>query len=146
MLWYLVIGIGSTVIIWFFVYLKRKQNEIEENFQRRFSGKNIKLLDKNALFIAQESDGYSHFRGIGYLVLTDDELYFERQLRRKVVPIPITSITRVGETRRLGGQNPGKPILKIDFKDMNGKNDSIGLCVKKLERWKKEIAATIGKT
>ncbi len=143
MLWYLLIGFGSIIIIWFFVYLKRKQDQTEENFQKRFSGKNIRLLDKYAMFIAQESDGYSHFRGMGYLVLTDDELYFERQLGNKVIPLPITSIVQVGDTKRLGGQNPGKTMLKISFKDNNGENDSIALCVKELAQWKKEIAAAI---
>ena len=143
-MWYIVIALGCAVVVCFFVYLKKKQDELEANFQQRFSGKNIRLIDKTALFVAQESDGYSHFRGIGYLVLTDDELYFERQLVSKVVQIPITSIKNVGETYSLGGQNPGKSMLRIDFKDSSDKNDSIALRVKELERWKNTIACMIG--
>ncbi|MFC1569304.1 hypothetical protein ACFL4L_03650 [bacterium] len=101
------------------------------------------MLDKKVLFIAQESDGCSHFRGIGYLVLTDDELYFERQLRSKIISIPITSLRNVEETRRLAGQAPGKSMLRIVFKDSFGNTDSIALCIKDLEQWKIEIAALI---
>lgn len=144
MVWYVVIGVASIALILFFMLLKRKQDALEESFQKRFAEKDIKLLDKYALFVAQESDGYSHFRGIGYLVLTSEELYFERQLKKKVVQIPVSCITHVGETTRLGGQSPGKTMLKITFKDLNGKQDSIALCVKELGQWKKEIAGTMG--
>jgi hypothetical protein len=143
-MWYVVIGLGCAAVVWFFIHLKKKQDELEGKFQQRFSGKNIRLIDKTALFVAQESDGYSHFRGNGYLVLTDDELYFERQLVSKVVQVPITSIKNVGETRSLGGQSPGKLMLRIDFKDSSGKSDSIALRVRELERWKSAIAGVIG--
>ena len=81
---YLAIVTGIVLIIWFFVYLKKRQDEVESNFQKRFAGKNIRMLDKAALFVAQESDGYSHSRGIASLVLTDEELYFERRIIKKI--------------------------------------------------------------
>jgi hypothetical protein len=144
-IWYIAIALGCALVVCFFVYLKRKQDELEAGFQQRFSGKNIRLVDKNALFVAQESDGYSHFRGIGYLVLTDDELYFKRQLINKVIQVPISSIKNVRETYSLGGQNLGKLMLRIDFDDSSGKNDSMALRVKELKRWKKAIADMINK-
>jgi hypothetical protein len=139
------IGIGCVALILFFVFLKKKQDELERNFQRRFFGKNIKLLDKTALFVAQESDGYSHTRGIGYLVLTDEELYFERQLVHKVLEIPISSILGVGTTKRLAGQGMVNPMLKIEFNDNLGKEDSVALCVKDLLQWEKVIGSSLGK-
>jgi hypothetical protein len=139
------IGIGCVALILFFVFLKKKQDELESNFQRRFFGKNIKLLDKTALFVAQESDGYSHTRGIGYLVLTDEELYFERQLVHKVLEIPISSILGVGTTKRLAGQGMVNPMLKIEFNDNLGKEDSVALCVKDLLQWEKVIGSSLGK-
>ena len=100
-------------------------------------------MDKHATFIAQVSDGYSHFRGTGYLVLTDEEVSFERQLVKKVVSIPIRSITQVGETKRLAGRSPGRLTLKIDFINSDNTNDSIALCVKELDLWKQEIGALL---
>jgi hypothetical protein len=96
-------------------------------------------------FRAQESHGYSQAEGKGYLVLTDDELYFDMVLLSKVLSIPVASIIKVGQTNRLLGVNPGRPMLKVEFEDSNGNNDSIALNVKELEMWKKEITAVITK-
>jgi hypothetical protein len=138
---YIGIIIGVSAIVWFFVFLKKKQDKLEVNFQKRFSGKNIKYLDKCAVFRAQESHGYSQSEGKGHLVLTDDELYFEMVLLNKVLSISASSIIKVGQTNRLLGVNPGRPMLKVEFKDRNGKNDSIALSVKELEKWKRAITA-----
>ena len=127
------------IVIIFFVHLKRKQDEIEVNFQKRFAGKKIQFMDKHAVYIAQESDGYSHFRGMGYLVLTEDELYFERQLVKKIVKIPTGSIVKVDKTKRLAGQGPGM-MLKVVFQTQDGEQDAIGWKVKELEQWIKEIS------
>lgn len=132
-----IIFVGIVIIV--FVHLKRKQDEIEANFQKRFAGKKIRFLDKNALYVAQESDGYSHFRGQGYLVLTEDELYFERQLVKKIIKIPTGSIVKVDKTKRLAGQGPGI-MLKVVFKTQDGEQDAIGWKVKELEHWIKEIS------
>jgi len=142
---YIFIGIGIIIITGFFLYLKKKQDELENDFKKRFSGKNILLLDKHAEFIAQESDGFAQVRGLGYLVFTDEVLFFQRQLGNKVVLIPIHSIIQAGETRRLGGRSPGRTMLQIKFKDNSGKNDSIALLVKELSLWKKVIAGAIDK-
>ena len=139
----LLIGIIGVVfvgiVIRFFVRLKRRQDEMEADFQKRFAGKNIRFMDKHALYIARESDGYSHFRGQGYLVLTEDELYFERQLVKKIIEIPTGSIVKVDKARRLAGQGPGM-MLKVVFKTQDGEQDAIGWKVKELERWINEIS------
>ena len=128
------------IVTIFFVFLKRRQNEVEASFQKRFAGKKIRFIDKYALYIASESNGYSHFRGAGYLVLTEDELYFERQLNRKKVTIPIDSIVKAEQTRRLAGQSPGRMMLKVVFETPDGEQDAIAWRVKKLEQWIKEIS------
>lgn len=137
------IFIGISATVWFFVFLKKKQDKLEEHFQIRFAGKNIRYMDKKVVFRAQESDGYSQGEGMGYLVLTDDELDFEMALLDKVLSIATSSITKVGETNRLLGVNPARTMLKIDFKDSNGKDDAIALNVKDLKRWIREISAAM---
>ena len=82
---------------------------------------------------------------MGYLVLTNDELYFERQLDGKTFKIPITSITQVGEAKRLAGQNPGPLMLKVDYKSSDGIDDAIAWRVKELDRWKNKITALMKK-
>ena len=142
---YTYIGIisGVSAVVWFFVFLKKRQDALEVNFKKRFSGKNIRHLDKNAVFKAQESDGYSQTQGMGYLVLTDDELYFEMGLLNKVISISAAFITRVGETKRLLGVGTIRPMLKVEFKDSKGNNDSIAIYVKELELWKKAITGVM---
>jgi len=132
----IIVGIVTT----FFVYLKRKQDEVKASFEKKFAKKKIQFMDKYALYVAKQSDGYSHFRGNGYLVLTDDELYFERQLDRKIIIIPIGSIVKVERTKRLGGQSPGKMMLKVVFETQDGEQDAIAWKVKELEQWIKEIS------
>ncbi len=127
------------LVIYFFVRLKRRQDEMEANFQKRFSGKKIRFMDKHAIYIARESDGYSHFRGQGYLVLTEDELYFERELVKKIIEIPIDSIVKVDKTKRLAGQGPGM-MLKVVFNTQDGQQDAVAWKVKDLERWIDEIS------
>jgi hypothetical protein len=137
--WYLLIGIGIVAIVLLFVRLKKRQDELAASIERRFRGKRIRMQDKHAFFIALKSDGYSHSRGQGYLVLSDEELYFERLIARKVVPIPFGAIVSAGKTRRLAGQNLVRNMLQIEFKDKNGNLDAIGLVVKELDRWIQEI-------
>ncbi len=140
---YIGIILGVSAVVWFFVLLKKRQDALEVNYQKRFSGKNIRYLDKTASFKAQESDGYSQTQGMGYLVLTDDELYFEMGLLNKVISISAASITKVGETKRLLGVGTIRPMLKVEFRDSRGKNDSMALHVKELESWKKEITSVM---
>jgi len=138
---YIIVFIVISVL---FIFLKKRQDEVEANFQEKFTGKEIKIMDKYAMYISKESDGYSHFRGVGYLVLTEDELYFERQLNRKVIRIPVGSIVTVEKTRRLGGQSTGRMLLKVVFETPDGKQDAIAWSVKKLNRWIEEISMVAG--
>ena len=96
------------------------------------------------MFHAQESDGYSHTRGIGYLVLTDNELYLERRVVTKVLEIPTSSILDVGETRKLSGQSTIRPVLKIEFTDSFGKKDTVAIGGRELLQLKKAIRTSIG--
>ena len=124
-------------------YVKKKEIELEASSQKKFAGKNILFMDKHALFIAQQSDGYSHVRGMGHLVLTDEELHYERQFGKKVISIPLSSIVHVGQTLRLAGQSPGRPMLKVVFTTLEGQEDAVAWRVKELQRWKHEISAVI---
>ena len=143
MMKWIVAFLAVVAVTIFFGFLKKRQDDVEERFRKRFAGQNIRLMDKYALYVAQESDGYSHFRGSGYLVLTDQELYFERQLKRKVVSIPVNAIVQVGETMRLGGQSPGKRMLRVDFWNGQGRPDAIAWRVKEIDRWQQELSALI---
>jgi hypothetical protein len=131
------------VLIQFFRFVKRKEIELEQAFQKRFSGRKILLMDKTARIIAQQSHGYSQKVGMGHLVLTSQELYFKMQLLNREVSIPAASLLNVGETRRMLGKNPLRTMLKVDFKTIDGKEDAIALIVKDLSSWRAEISNVI---
>ena len=139
MVWFVLL-IAAICLVIFFIFLKKRQDALEESFQNRFAGKIIRIMDKHALYVARKSDGYSHVRGIGYLVLTEEELYFERQLDRKITIIPTDAISSVGSTKRLAGQSPGQIMLKVEFDLGEGNLDEIAWKVKDLESWEREIA------
>ena len=142
MIWVLIL-LAVTVIAAGLGYVKKKEIELEASFQERFAGKNIRFMDKHAVFIAQQSNGYSHVRGMGYLVLTDEELYYKRQFGNKVLSIPLSSIVHVGQTSRLAGQSPGRSMLKVAFTTPAGQEDAVAWRVKELQRWIDEISAAI---
>lgn len=134
------------IVAVFFILLKRRQDEVKAKIKERFAGQRIRFMDEYALYVARQSDGYSHFRGTGCLVLTEDELYFERQLNRKTIVVPTVAIVAVEKTRRLAGQSPGKMMLKVVFKTEDGEQDAIAWKVRELEQWIKEISATAKNT
>ncbi len=138
--------IGVFAIFQFFHFIKRKAIELEKAFQGRFSKQKILLVDKTARVIAQQSHGYSQKSGMGYLVLTPQELYFKMQLFNREITIPASSLMNVGETRRMLGKNPLRAMLKVDFKTVDVKEDAITLIVEDLPHWKTEILHLINKS
>ena len=144
MTWFLV-TIAVICLVIFFVFLKKRQDELEKSFQKRFIGKKILYMDKYARIIAQQSRGLSQIAGMGYLVLTSQELYFKLQLMHMEISIPVSSLLRAGDTRRMGGKNPLRTMLKVDFNTVDGKEDAIALLVKDLSRWKAEISSIMNK-
>ncbi|CAD7840687.1 MAG: hypothetical protein [Olavius algarvensis Delta 4 endosymbiont] len=140
---YLGIALAICAGVWFFVYLKRRQDLLEANFQERFSGKNIRYLDKHAVLKAQKSRGYSQVQGMGYLVLTDSELVFAMQLLDNSISISTDSIQGVGKTKRLLGVGHVLGMLLIEYADHSGNQDALALRVKKLEAWQDQIRAVM---
>ncbi|MDH3641150.1 MAG: hypothetical protein OES38_03585 [Gammaproteobacteria bacterium] len=106
---------GTLAVVWFFVVLKRRQDALEQNFQRLFSNKDVMRVDKKATFKGQRSHRFSQTQGVGYLVLTCDELYFEMGLLDKVLSIPVGSITGVDQSTRMLGAGTIKPMLKVEL-------------------------------
>lgn len=136
--------IGLGIVIWFFVWLKKKQDRLEDIFQKRFRGKEILIVDKAVVFRAQRSRGYSQISGKGYLVLTQSELYFHMVMIEMIIAIPITAITQVDQGARLLGTNPGRSMLLVDYRDEEGELDTIAMNVKDLSLWIQKIQQLIG--
>lgn len=141
MIWFVV----SIALVCVVLFLKNKQDQLEESFQKRFAGQQILSMDKYARLIAQQSHGLSQVSGMGYLVLTGQELYFKLQLNSKEISIPGAALMSVGETRRMGGKNPLRTMLKVEFRTSDGQEDAIAFLVKDQPLWKAEIAKVMKK-
>lgn len=128
------------ILIRFIRFARRREAELEQNFQARFAGEEIIHMDKQVQIMAQQSRGFSQASGLGRLVLTPRELYFTMQLMNREIAIPVSSLKSVGETRRMGGKGTIRPMLKIVFSTPDGEEDAIALIVKDRERWQAEIA------
>lgn len=131
--------IAGVAVVWFFSVLKRRQDELEQNFRNRFANADVQRVDKHVVFKAQRSHGYSQAQGMGYLVLTDAELYFEMSLLDKVISIPLTSVSKVGQAKRMLGVGTIRPMLTVEFTNAKGEADAIALFVKELSDWKNAI-------
>lgn len=62
MKWIICIIIVCAITV-FFIVLKSRQDKPEANFQIRFSGKKIKIMDKYALYIAKRQMDILIFEG-----------------------------------------------------------------------------------
>lgn len=140
---YIGAAIAVSVVIWFIVYAKKRQDKLENDFNQRFANQNVRLLDKYAVLKCHESCGYSQVQGVGYLVLTDDILHFEMGLLDKDIQISTSDIFGIEETRRLLGVGTIRLMLRIMYKNSEGENDSIALFVKDKAKWTEEISRII---
>ncbi|RMG00859.1 MAG: hypothetical protein D6726_10585 [Nitrospirae bacterium] len=118
-----------------FVFLKRLSRSRTDEVLKRFSGKEIILLEKAANFFGQESLGYAQIRGNGTLLLTGDEIFFQMWLPKKELQIPLSSILSVEVTRSHLGKTKGVRLLKVTFKNPQQERDSVAWIVRDVDRW-----------
>ena len=138
--WIILITVGAVGFgYWAIVSIRNKRELFEQGIENRFPNDSIRFIDKNAILRAQESRGYSQVEGMGYLILTKDELYFEMMLFSNTIAIRLDRISGLSETRRIKGKSSIKPMLRIDYTDSSGKDDAIGISVKDLSGWKKKL-------
>lgn len=135
--------LGLSAVVWFFVFLYKKQKQLEASFKKRFTGKCVLYLDKHAVLKAQRSRGYSQAQGMGYLVLTETRLDFEMQLLNRMITINVKNITQVGQGKRLLGVGTFRPMLIIDYIDNNADIDSLAFTVNDIGRWQTALTKVI---
>jgi hypothetical protein len=101
------------------------------------------VLSSTANFYGQKSLGMLQVRGNGNLYLRDQEISFRKWLSKKIIQIPLASITSVETPRSHLGKTKGRTLLKIIFTNEDGKNDSIAWSVDNLSEWTKHIEKII---
>lgn len=135
----LAIALGTSLLLWFFYFLWRRQKLVEQRMLEKMEGHEIILPLEHILFRAVESSGYSQSTGMGYIALTKSFLFFEFILLDLVITVPIANLRGAEFVRRLKGVSPAKKMLRIKFINDKGENDSIAINVKDMELWKNTI-------
>lgn len=100
---------------------------------------NARLIVPGANFFGQESHGLTQLRGNGTLVLTDNELHFERWLSRREYRIPLHAIRAIEMATSYLGKSIFRPLLKVVFVDEAGNTDSMAWYVPDVEDLKRTL-------
>lgn len=82
---------------------------------------------------------------MGYFVLTQYGLYFKMQLMEIELSLPVQSLLNVGITHRMGGKNPLRSMLKVDYQSRAGKADALAFLVNDFSLWQSELSSLIKK-
>jgi len=97
-----------------------------------------------ANFFGSGSKGMGQVRGNGVLLLTGSQLYFRMLMPEREVRIPVDSISSVSTPRSFLGKSKLSPLLRVDFKRADGKDDSAAWMVRELDRWVEELKKAAG--
>jgi hypothetical protein len=124
--WQLVLIIMTVVVALgiLLVTQMRIGRQREQALRARFP--QARVIIPRANFFGQESKGRFQWRGNGTLVVTDQEVFFEKWLPRREVHIPLTSIQAVETPRRFLGKTLGSnPLLKITYRAEGKQTDAV---------------------
>ncbi len=135
--------IGLSLLGWFFYYLWQRQNLVQQRLNITIDGHKIIQPMEHVMFRAQASAGYSQTSGMGYLVLTDQGLYFELALLDLVICVPNNNLTSAEYVYRLKGVSPGQKMLQISYLDANGEPDAIAVTMENMDLWLEAIISVI---
>ena len=114
---------------------KKRQEEI----LKKFEGQKVLGAFGSANFFGLESKGVKQIRGNGFLVLTENKLYFEMWVKpRTIIEIPIKSIKKIETVKSHLYKSRFNPLLKVIFTNDIGEIDSVAWMVGKnrLEEWR----------
>ncbi len=131
---------GSVIFITGLVlFLRRLQKTAIIEVNNAYPEAGRKLTSPMANLFGVRSAGYKQIRGNGILLATDSTLYFRMLLPRREMLIPFGSIESVETPRSFLGKTKGVKLLKVDFRNADGKQDSAAWLVDNLDTWIKTL-------
>ena len=138
-----ILVVGVSLAIFFNVFFKQMKTSGVERIQERFPTEQIVLSETTANYFGLESRGSLQIRGNGVLVLTQDELWFSRLVKREDISIPTNTIQAVRLVdSHLGKRILGRQLIYVQFEGSDGA-DSVAWLVADPNRWQTEIASLI---
>ncbi|MBD2544623.1 hypothetical protein [Planktothricoides raciborskii] len=138
-----IVIVGVSLAIFFTVFFKQMKTSGVERIQERFPTEQIILKETTANFFGLESRGSFQIRGNGVLVLTQDELWFSRFIKREDITIPTNTIQAVRLVdSHLGKRILGRQLIYVQFQGAGGL-DSAAWLVADPNRWQSAIASLL---
>ncbi len=110
----------------------------DESIAREFAGVDVVRKAPMANYLGLESKGGKQLRGNGALVVTADEVWFQRAGGNAPLRVPRSAITGASVVRSHAGKAVGRPLVRIDF-DGPGGPDAAAWYVPDAESWAAEL-------
>ena len=136
---YVAILIGVSVIAGFFYFMSRRKKIVRKLIEEKIQGQTVIMPTEHVIFRAVESSEYSQTRGMGFIALTEEFLYFELVLLKLEITVPTNKLKGAERVGQLKGVSPGRNMLLIKFTNEKGKDDSMAINVIDKDQWIKAI-------
>jgi hypothetical protein len=127
--------VPAVLILW----IRGLSRSAAAKMRARLGEHRILLMDRGANFFGVKSRGIGQLRGNGCLALTRDELLFLMWVPRREIRIPRSDILRAGKTRTHVGKASFFPLLRVHFRNEEGKEDAIAWRVRNLKEWLEKL-------
>ncbi|MHC4607344.1 MAG: hypothetical protein ACYTAF_10520 [Planctomycetota bacterium] len=127
--------VPAVLILW----IRGLSRSAAAEMRERLGEHRILLMEPGANFFGRKSLGVAQIRGNGCLALTRDELHFIMWVPRREIRIPRSDILRAEKTRTHVGKASIFPLLRVRFRNEEGKEDAIAWRVRKLPEWLEKL-------
>mgnify|MGYP000518929768 CR=1 FL=1 len=115
-------------------WLRRLRAEAVERMREITKGETVYHVE-DCNFFGRLSSGYRQWRGNGLLALTDGGLCFRQLLPRKELFIPLDAVTGISRPRSFLGKTRMKDLVRVDFRDEEGKDDACAWLLPSTSWW-----------
>ena len=119
--------------------MSRRQKIVRKLIEEKIQGQTVIMPTEHVIFRAVESSEYSQTRGMGFIALTEEFLYFELVLLKLEITVPTNKLKGAERVGQLKGVSPGRNMLLIKFTNEKGKDDSMAINVIDKDQWIKAI-------
>lgn len=132
------IAVITAVVVATRAAVRRVASASAQAIEREFAGVDLVRTAPMANYFGLESKGGKQIRGNGALVLTADEVWFQRAGADGPLRVPRGSITGASVVRSHAGKTVGRPLVRIDFAGADGP-DAAAWYVPDAEAWVAEL-------
>ena len=135
-----IILIGVVLLLLLLYSLIKKFRNRYDLFQQAIGRENIIEATQKCNFFGQKSRGKSQIRGNGFFALTDEEIFFELFVAKRVFRIYYSNILEMKIQRWFLGKSMERDLLVIRYLNEKKEEDEIGFLLKDPRLWMEKIS------